>query len=75
MTATANRIQQQQRDTPIDNNKESAELHRTDSQESLHSYIDIHSGLPATNTAQLSWGEYLSSWVVKKPVHQEKKDN
>lgn len=74
MAATANRIQHNN----IDNTNEPAapaELSRTDSHESLQSYVDINK----PTAAQLTWGEYLSSWVVKRPaavvVTEDKKDN
>lgn len=76
VTATANRIQQQQQVEVKEDKQPSPtaeKMNRSDSQESLQSYVNIkettspvlpsRSSSSSTNT----WSGYLSSWVVRKP--------
>lgn len=59
----------------------STKLDRTDSHDSLHSFVNVKSAGEATNAPQATWGGYLASYVWKQqqapatnPTQDKKQD-
>lgn len=92
ITSTANRFQQQEHQSPIVSpvvtdtpspviitaSPTPTKLDRTDSHDSLHSFVNVKSADETTNSPQATWGGYLASYVWKQqqqqPVQDKKQD-